>query len=184
MRRRTRALEARVIGACDEQLGVPPIDQALRLAQDAGLDLVEVCPLAKPPVCKIMDYGRLRYTERKRETAIRKKQSAVQLKEIQLRPGTAEDSYVVKLKKVRGLLEAGGRVRITVSFRGREIGRLELGQKILLRVIDDVKEAAVVEAAPKLEGRHLSVLLAPAGPRRPSRPPGDPQAAALRSSAR
>jgi translation initiation factor IF-3 len=140
---------------------VLPIDQALRLAQDDGMDLVEVSPLAKPPVCKIMDYGKFKYTEKKKQSEAKKKQVVVQLKEVKLRPRTEEHDYEVKLKKIREFLEEANKARITVMFRGREITHRELGQKVLQRVIEDLKETAVIESAPRMEGRQMFMILAP-----------------------
>ncbi|MGZ6141488.1 MAG: translation initiation factor IF-3 [Myxococcaceae bacterium] len=194
--RRIKAREVRVIGAGGEQLGVLPIDQALRLAQDDGLDLVEVSPLAKPPVCKIMDYGKFKYTEKKKQSEAKKKQVVVQLKEVKLRPRTEEHDYDVKLKKVREFLGEANKARITVMFRGREITHRELGQKVLQRVIEDLKETAVIESAPRMEGRQMFMILAPnpkmlqaqrsraqAHAAQPQRPEGAPGAAAPQAPA-
>ncbi len=125
------------------------------------MDLVEVSPLAKPPVCKVMDYGKFKYTEKKKQSEAKKKQVVVQLKEVKLRPRTEEHDYDVKLKKVREFLEESNKARITVMFRGREITHRELGQKVLQRVIDDLKETAVIESAPRMEGRQMFMILAP-----------------------
>ncbi len=173
-----------------------PIDQALRLAQDDGLDLVEVSPLAKPPVCKIMDYGKFKYTEKKKQSEAKKKQVVVQLKEVKLRPRTEEHDYDVKLKKVREFLGEANKARITVMFRGREITHRELGQKVLQRVIEDLKETAVIESAPRMEGRQMFMILAPnpkmlqaqrsraqAHAAQPQRPEGAPGAAAPQAPA-
>jgi translation initiation factor IF-3 len=159
--RRIKAREVRVIGPEGEQLGVLPIDQALARAQDLGMDLVEVSPLAKPPVCKIMDYGKFKYLEKKKQNEAKKKQVVVQLKEVKLRPRTEEHDYGTKLKKVREFLEEANKARITVMFRGREMTHRELGQKVLQRVIDDLREVAVIESAPRMEGRQMFMILAP-----------------------
>ncbi len=151
----------RVIGANGEQLGILAIDQALRMAQEDGLDLVEVSPLAKPPVCKIMDYGKFKYTEKKKQSEAKKKQVVVQLKEVKLRPRTEEHDYDVKIRKIREFLEEANKARVTVMFRGREITHRELGHKVLERVINDLKETAVIEAAPRMEGRQMFMILAP-----------------------
>jgi translation initiation factor IF-3 len=150
-----------VIGSNGEQLGVLPIDQALRTAQEEGMDLVEVSPLAKPPVCKIMDYGKFKYTEKKKQSEAKKKQVVVQLKEVKLRPRTEEHDYDVKIRKIREFLEEANKARVTVMFRGREITHRELGQKVLQRVIEDLKETAVIEAVPRMEGRQMFMILAP-----------------------
>ncbi len=138
-----------------------PIEQALRVAQDEGMDLVEVSPLAKPPVCKIMDYGKFKYTEKKKQSEARKKQVVVQLKEVKLRPRTEEHDYEVKLKKVREFLGEANKARITVMFRGRELSHRELGHKVLQRVIEDLKDVAIIEAAARMEGRQMFMILAP-----------------------
>ena len=159
--RRIKAREVRVIGPEGEQLGVLPVEQALSRAQELGMDLVEVSPMAKPPVCKIMDYGKFKYLEKKKQNEAKKKQVVVQLKEVKLRPRTEEHDYDVKLKKVREFLEEANKARITVMFRGREMSHKELGQKVLQRVIEDLREMAVIEAAPRVEGRQMFMILAP-----------------------
>jgi translation initiation factor IF-3 len=151
----------RVVGAEGEQLGILPIDQALARAQELGMDLVEVSPMAKPPVCKIMDYGKFKYTEKKKQNEAKKKQVIVQLKEVKLRPRTEEHDYNVKIGKIREFLHEANKARVTVMFRGREITHRELGQKVLQRVIEDVKEVAVIESAPRMEGRQMFMILAP-----------------------
>ena len=159
--RRIKAREVRAIGPEGEQLGVLPIEQALARAQELGMDLVEVSPMAKPPVCKIMDYGKFKYLEKKKQNEAKKKQVVVQLKEVKLRPRTEEHDYDVKLKKVREFLEEANKARITVMFRGREMSHKELGQKVLQRVIEDLRDMAVIEAAPRVEGRQMFMILAP-----------------------
>jgi translation initiation factor IF-3 len=159
--RRIKAREVRVVGPEGDQLGVLPIDQALARAQELGMDLVEVSPMAKPPVCKIMDYGKFKYLEKKKQNEAKKKQVVVQLKEVKLRPRTEEHDYSTKLKKVREFLEEANKARITVMFRGREMSHRELGQKVLQRVIEDLRETAVIESAPRMEGRQMFMILAP-----------------------
>src|SRR5512147_1430228 len=159
--RRIKAREVRVVGPDGEQLGVLPVEQALARAQELGMDLVEVSPMAKPPVCKIMDYGKFKYLEKKKQNEAKKKQVVVQLKEVKLRPRTEEHDYDVKLKKVREFLAEANKARITVMFRGREMSHKELGQKVLQRVIDDLRDVAVIEAAPRVEGRQMFMILAP-----------------------
>ena len=151
----------RCIGPEGEQLGILTIEQALRMAQENGMDLVEVSPLAKPPVCKIMDYGKFKYTEKRKQSEAKKKQVVVQLKEVKLRPRTEEHDYNVKIKKIREFLEEANKARVTVMFRGREITHRELGHKVLERVINDLKETAVIEAAARMEGRQMFMILAP-----------------------
>jgi translation initiation factor IF-3 len=159
--RRIKAREVRVIGASGEQLGVLTIEQALLRAQEEGMDLVEVSPLAKPPVCKIMDYGKFKYLEKKKQNEAKKNQVVVLLKEIKFRPRTEEHDYNVKIKKVREFLEDSNKARITVMFRGREMSHRELGQKVLQEIIEDLKDVAVIEAAPRMEGRQMFMILAP-----------------------
>jgi translation initiation factor IF-3 len=159
--RRIKAREVRVVGPDAEQLGVLPIDQALARAQELGMDLVEVSPMAKPPVCKIMDYGKFKYLEKKKQNEAKKKQVVVQLKEVKLRPRTEEHDYTTKLKKVREFLGEANKARITVMFRGREMSHRELGQKVLQRVIEDLRDVAVIESAPRQEGRQMFMILAP-----------------------
>lgn len=125
------------------------------------MDLVEVSPMAKPPVCKVMDYGKFKYTEKKKQNEAKKKQVVVQLKEVKLRPRTEEHDYSVKIKKIREFLEEANKARVTVMFRGREITHRELGQKVLQRVIEDLREVAVIESAPRMEGRQMFMILAP-----------------------
>ena len=125
------------------------------------MDLVEVSPTAKPPVCKIMDYGRFKYLEKKKQNEAKKKQVVVQLKEVKLRPRTEEHDYDTKVRKVREFLEESNKARITVMFRGREMSHRELGQKVLQRVIEDLKDVAVIESAPRIEGRLMFMILAP-----------------------
>jgi translation initiation factor IF-3 len=151
----------RCIGPEGEQLGILTIEQALRMAQENGMDLVEVSPLAKPPVCKIMDYGKFKYTEKRKQSEAKKKQVVVQLKEVKLRPRTEEHDYNVKIKKIREFLEEANKARVTVMFRGREITHRELGSKVLERVIADLKDTAVIEAAARMEGRQMFMILAP-----------------------
>ena len=159
--RRIKAREVRVIGPEGEQLGVLPVEQALARAQELGMDLVEVSPMAKPPICKIMDYGKFKYLEKKKQNEAKKKQVVVQLKEVKLRPRTEEHDYTTKLKKVREFLEESNKARITVMFRGREMSHRELGQKVLQRVIEDLRDVAVIESAPRFEGRQMFMILAP-----------------------
>lgn len=151
----------RCIGAEGEQLGILTIEQALRTAQEGGFDLVEVSPLAKPPVCKIMDYGKFKYTEKKQQNEAKKKQVVVQLKEVKLRPRTEAHDYDVKIRKIREFLEDSNKARVTVMFRGRELSHRELGHKVLERVVGDLKDVAVIEAVARMEGRQMFMILAP-----------------------
>ncbi len=160
-----------------------PLRQALQLAQDAGLDLVETDPLARPPVCTIMEHGKFVYAEGKRRSRERKGQVAASLREVRLRPRTDVRDFGLKIGRIRKFLEGSSRVRVTVELRGRELTRPESGAEVLDRVLADLGEIAIVEAPPGREGRRVSMVLGP-GPRRPPRPPGAPQEAALVASGR
>lgn len=149
------------MGPQGEQLGVLAIDVALAKAQEFGLNLVEVNPMSKPPVCKIMDYGRFKYEEKKRANEAKKKQVVVKLKEVKLRPKTEEHDYETKVRHVKEFLEEGNKAKITIMFRGREITHRNLGQAILDDVVKDLKEIAVVEQPPRMEGRSLFMIIGP-----------------------
>ncbi|MEN9800055.1 MAG: translation initiation factor [Pseudomonadota bacterium] len=149
------------MGSAGEQLGVLPIEAALERAQAEGLDLVEVNPMAKPPVCKIMDYGKFKYEEKKKASEAKKKQVVVHLKEVKLRPKTEEHDYEFKVRNIKRFLEEGNKSRVTIMFRGREITHKNLGQQILEDVIQDCKEVGMVEMAPRMEGRQMFMILAP-----------------------
>ncbi|WP_373048524.1 translation initiation factor IF-3 [Vulgatibacter sp.] len=159
--RRIRAREVRLIGSDGSQLGVVALEAALARAGEEGLDLVEISPMARPPVCKIMDYGKFKYETKKKAGEAKKKQVVVQLKEVKLRPKTDEHDYDFKVKNVRRFLEEGNKARVTIMFRGREITHKEIGQKILQEVANDVKEVGIIEQAPRQEGRQMFMILAP-----------------------
>jgi translation initiation factor IF-3 len=158
---RIRAPEIRLIGADGENLGVVDPRKALMLAEEAGLDLVEISPNATPPVCKIMDFGKYKYETQKREAEARKKQKIIEIKEIKFRPGTDKHDYDVKMRSVMKFLEEGDKVKITLRFRGREMAHQELGLDLLNRVAEDVKDVAKIENMPKLEGRQMVMMIAP-----------------------
>jgi translation initiation factor IF-3 len=151
----------RVVGPNGEQLGVLPIEQALARAQEEGFDLVEVNPMSKPPVCKIMDYGKFKYEEKKKASEAKKKQVIVHLKEVKLRPKTEEHDYDFKVRNVKRFLEEGNKARVTIMFRGREITHREQGQHILEDVMKDTRDIGVVEQAPRMEGKQMYMILAP-----------------------
>ena len=151
----------RLIDDQNNQLGVLSLDAALRIANEKGLDLVEVAPQASPPVCRLMDYGRYKFETVKREKDQRRKQNVIKLKEMKLRPKVAEHDFQTKFKGLKQFLEAGEKVKVTIMFRGREMVHQEIGRKILERVADDAKQFAVVERQPLLEGRNLFMILAP-----------------------
>lgn len=151
----------RAIDDNGDQLGIIPIEEALRIAQERGVDLVEVAPNAKPPVCRIMDYGRYKYQQEKRLSESRKRQSQITVKEIKLRPKTGEHDYQTKVKHIEKFLLKGNKVRVTIMFRGREIVFPEIGLRILRRIAEDLEEMAGLENQPRLEGRNMSMMLSP-----------------------
>lgn len=151
----------RVIGADGEQAGVMPVNKALELAAEADLDLVEIAPDAKPPVCRIMDYGKFLFELSKKKHAAKKKQKVIHVKEIKFRPGTEEQDYQVKLRNLIKFLSGGDKAKVTLRFRGREMAHMELGQKLLERVEKDLEEYGTVEQFPKMEGRQMIMVLAP-----------------------
>ena len=142
-------------------MGILTIDDALRKADDFGLDLVELQPNAEPPVVKILDYGKYKYQAQKRASEARKKQKVIEVKEIKLRPNIDSHDYDVKMRSVRKFLEAGDKVKITLRFRGREMAHVELGSQLLQRVREDIEEEAKIESLPKMEGRQMIMVLAP-----------------------
>ena len=144
-----------------EQLGIVSVNQALSLAEEAEIDLVEIAPQAAPPVCRLMDYGKFKYHESKRLHEARLKQKQVQVKEVKFRPGTDEGDYQVKLRNLIRFLQEGDKAKITLRFRGREITHQELGLALLKRVEADLQEYAVVEQFPKMEGRQMVMVLGP-----------------------
>ena len=151
----------RLIDDQNNQLGVLSLDAALRIANEKGLDLVEVAPQANPPVCRLMDYGRFKFETIKREKDQRRKQNVIKLKEMKLRPKVAEHDFQTKFKGLKQFLEAGEKVKVTIMFRGREMVHQDIGRKILDRVADDARQFAIIERAPLLEGRNLFMILAP-----------------------
>jgi len=153
--------EVQLIDDTGQNRGVMPFFDALRIAEDAGLDLVEISPNANPPVCKILDYGKFRFLEQKKAAEARKKQKTVEVKEIKLRPGIDDHDYDVKMKAMKGFFEDGNKVKITLRFRGREMAHQDLGLKVLERVKADVGELAKVEQEPNFEGRQVVMVLAP-----------------------
>jgi translation initiation factor IF-3 len=156
-----RAREVRVVGAESEQLGILPLSEALALAESQHLDLVEVSPTAVPPVCRIMDYGKFKYQQSKRQQEARKKQVQIQLKEIKLRPKTDDHDILFKIKHARRFLEEGNKAKITVVFRGREITHNELGLQALERFTAELEDICTVEVRPKMEGRNMYIIVAP-----------------------
>lgn len=145
-----------------EQLGIVTVRVALQMAEEAGVDLVEIAPLAKPPVCRVMDYGKFKYQEAKRAHEAKLKQKQVQVKEVKLRPGTDENDYQIKLRNMTRFLEEGDKVKVTLRFRGREMAHQEFGMRQLERIKTDLDELGQVEQMPKMEGRQMVMVIAPA----------------------
>jgi translation initiation factor IF-3 len=153
--------EVRLIGSEGEQLGIVNLRQAMQVAEEAELDLVEISPSAKPPVCKIMDFGKFKYQESKKQHEAKLKQKQVQVKEVKFRPGTDEGDYQVKLRNLVRFLNEGDKAKVTLRFRGREMTHQELGLALLKRVEADLAEISVTEQFPKMEGRQMIMVLGP-----------------------
>ena len=156
-----RAREVRLVGPESEQLGIKPLREALQMAIEMNLDLVNVAPTAKPPVCRIMDYGKFRYEQQKKEKEARKNQKVIDIKEVWFRANIDEHDYQTKFRNVVKFLNEGDKVKASVRFRGREIAHADLGKRILDRLSKEVAEICNVERAPKLEGRSMIMILAP-----------------------
>ena len=153
--------ECRLIGYDGQQMGIYPTVQAQRIADDEGLDLVEIAPNADPPVCRIMDYGKYKYDQAIKAKQARKNQSRIETKEMKFRPKIDTGDYTTKKKHVLRFLSAGNKVKITIMFRGREMSHPDQGLSILERLADDLKDVAVIESPPKMEGRNMHMLIAP-----------------------
>ncbi|WP_189443186.1 translation initiation factor IF-3 [Salinicola rhizosphaerae] len=157
---RIRADEVRLIDAEGEQVGVVPMNEALERAEEAGMDLVQISN-ADPIVCKIMDYGKFLFEQKKQKSAQKKKTKQIQVKEVKFRPGTDEGDYQVKLKNLIRFLEGGDKGKVTLRFRGREMAHQDIGRKLMERIAGDLEELAAVESFPKMEGRQMIMILAP-----------------------
>ncbi|MBI4755404.1 MAG: translation initiation factor IF-3 [Betaproteobacteria bacterium] len=155
------AAEIRLVGEEGEQLGIVSLESALRMAETAGVDLVEIAPMAAPPVCRLMDFGKFKYQEAKRAHEAKQKQKQIQVKEIKFRPGTDEGDYQVKLRNLVRFLQEGDKAKVTLRFRGREMAHQEIGMRLLERVKGDLEAHGSVEQFPKMEGRQLIMILAP-----------------------
>jgi len=166
-----RSREVRLIGALGEQIGVVLTDEALRMAREQELDLVEVAPTAKPPVCRIMDFGKFLYQQKKKAQESRKKQKIFVVKEVKFRPNIDEHDYDFKLRNALRFLEEGDKVKATVQFRGREMARTDLGYNLLNRVAKDVGEAGIVETTPEMAGNRMHLILAPGAKPKPKKVP-------------
>ena len=153
--------EVRVIGSDGEQQGLMPIADAIEVAKQEGLDLVEVAPTAEPPVCRVMDFGKYLFEQNKKAQSSKRKQKQVHVKEIKFRPGTDEGDYQIKLRKLVQFLDNGDKTKVTLRFRGREMAHQELGANLLARVREDLDEYGVVEQMPQMEGRQMIMVMSP-----------------------
>jgi len=151
----------RFVGPEGEQLGIIPIKQALKIAGEKGLDLVEVAPTAKPPVCRIMDYGKYRFEQSKREKEARKNQKIISIKEVKLRPNIEEHDFETKAKNAEKFLKSGDKVKVTIMFRGREITHPDLGKQLCMKMADFMQQVATIEKLPKVEGKNMTMILTP-----------------------
>ena len=153
--------EVRLAGEDNEALGIVSVAEALRLAEERGVDLVEIAPTATPPVCRLMDYGKFKYQEQKRSHEAKLKQKQIQIKEVKFRPATDEGDYQIKLRNLKRFLDDGDKAKVSLRFRGREITHQEIGMRLLERLRDDLEAHAQVEQMPRLEGRQMIMVLAP-----------------------
>lgn len=156
-----RDKEVRLISAEGEQLGVVPLAAAMNQAAEADLDLVKISPNANPPVCKLMDYGKYRFEQTKRDKEAKKNQRVVEIKEVRMSPGIDVNDFNVKLRNAQKFLGEGNRVKVTVRFRGREMAHTDIGKRLLLKFAEDCSEMAAMDKEPKLEGRHMNMFLSP-----------------------
>ena len=161
MNREIKAASVRVIDSEGKQLGILTLQEALREAGEAGMDLVEVAPNSSPPVCRVMDYGKFRYQQSKKLQVAKKHQATIQLKEIRLRPKTEEHDLQVKLRHIKRFLEENNKVKVTMMFRGREIAYTDMGRKIMEGILSELEENGVIDQHPKLEGRNMVMIVAP-----------------------
>ncbi len=158
---RIRSRDVQVIGSSGGNLGILPLNKAIFLAKEEGLDLIEISPNAKPPVCKIMDMGKYKYDLQKKANLAKKKQKVISLKELKLRPGTEIHDYNFKLKNAKKFLTKGDKVKFTVRFKGREMQHIQLGKDLMNRIIEDTKELGKIETHPKFEGRQMIMIIQP-----------------------
>ncbi|KAF1721055.1 translation initiation factor IF-3 [Pseudoxanthomonas wuyuanensis] len=156
-----RVPRVRVIGADGEMVGVLSRDEALALAEESGMDLVEIQPQADPPVCRIMDYGKFKFEAQKKANAAKKKQKQVEIKELKFRPVTDEGDYQIKMRNIRRFLEEGDKVKVNIRFRGREMSHQELGREMAARIEAELGDEIVIESRPRLEGRQMVMMIAP-----------------------
>ncbi len=156
-----RVREIRVVDTEGGQLGIMSVRDALKLAEEKNLDLVEIAPQAKPPVCRIMDFGKYKYEQSKKEKEARKKQKVIEVKEIKMRPNIEDHDFLVKAKNAERFLKEGDKVKASIIFRGREIVHTQLGKNLLVRLAEEIKEVGVVERQPKLEGKNMIMIISP-----------------------
>lgn len=156
-----RVREVRLVSDTGEQLGIVPIKQALEISLEKNLDLVEVAPSAKPPVCRMMDYGKFRFEQNKREKEARKKQKIISVKEVKMRPNIDEHDFQVKARNARKFLASGDKVKLTIMFRGRQITHPELGERLSLKLAEQLSDISTVEKNPKVEGRNMVTIFVP-----------------------
>ncbi|HEX3895258.1 MAG TPA: translation initiation factor IF-3 [Rudaea sp.] len=156
-----RVPRVRVIGADGEQVGILSREEALKMAEDIGLDLVEIQPMADPPVCRIMDFGKFKFEQQKKAHAAKRKTKQVEIKELKFRPTTEQGDYDIKMRNLRRFLEEGDKVKVTVRFKGREMAHMELGEAMVKRIQRDIVEDAVIESFPRFEGRQMVMMIAP-----------------------
>jgi translation initiation factor IF-3 len=159
-----RVPEIRLIDQDGENAGVVTPERAIEMAEEVGLDLVEISPGANPPVCKIMDFGKFKYEQQKKAVEAKKKQKIIEIKEVKFRPNIDTHDYDVKMRSVTKFLGEGDKVKVTLRFRGREMAHLELGRELLQRIAGDIEEIAKIEAMPKMEGRQMIMVVSPARP--------------------
>jgi translation initiation factor IF-3 len=181
--RQIRISPVRVISPEGEQLGILSIERALEIAEDQGLDLVEVAPMARPPVCRIMDYGKFKYEEQRQAREARKKQHHVQIKEVKMRPGIEEHDFDFKVRHARKFLDEGHKVKLTMMFRGRQMAHPEYGRQVLDRVFQQLQDLSKVESHPMLEGRSMVMVLAPTAKPPQAAPAPAPAAAPAQQAA-
>jgi translation initiation factor IF-3 len=162
--RRIRVKEVFVIASDGTKLGILPTEDALKRAMEEGLDLVEVNPMSRPPVCKLMDYGKYKYDQKKKAAAARKNQKVIEVKEVKLRPKTDHHDFDFKVNHIREFLGEGNKAKVTIMFRGREITHPEIGRGVLDRVVESLKDVAMIELYPRMEGRNMFMVLAPGKP--------------------
>jgi translation initiation factor IF-3 len=162
------APEVRLSGPNNEPLGIVSLQEALRMAGEQDVDLVEIAATASPPVCRLMDYGKFKYQEQKKAAEAKAKQTVIEIKEVKFRPGTDEGDYNIKMRNIRRFLTEGDKVKITLRFRGREITHQELGMALLNRIRDELADLIVVESFPRLEGRQMIMMIAPGKKKQPA----------------